>query len=163
MTKLINFSTKFKSTFIAGAVVSATVFVPAVYAAEYRSVSDVALIGYDAPSQQAKKQWLLSRGTPVQILVSLADGWAKVKESGGDWFWVEKKSLSDVRTVQITLAGALVYGKASTMDAPIAQLEKNAILEYVETGPAGWVKVKLQDKLAENSMAYIKAADLWGE
>ena len=51
-------------------------------AADYRSVSDAAAVLYDAPSQKAKKLYLIRAQTPVELVVKL-DRWIKVRDAEG--------------------------------------------------------------------------------
>ena len=66
-------------------------------AVEFRSV-ETATVLYDAPSQKGKPLYVIKRYTPVEIVVSL-EGWAKVRDAEGGLAWIEKKHLSEQRTV----------------------------------------------------------------
>ena len=68
-------------------------------ALDYRSVSEAALL-YDAPSQKAIPLFAIARGTPVEVVVQL-DVCVKVRDSKGDLAWIEKRQLSDKRTVMV--------------------------------------------------------------
>ena len=43
---------------------------------------------YDAPSRQARQQFVIARHTPVEVVRSQT-GWVKVREPGGMLAWVE--------------------------------------------------------------------------
>ena len=74
-------------------------------AAEFRSIAASGTLMYDAPSVRAKKLFVASRLYPVEIVINI-DTWAKVRDHAGDLVWVEKKALSDKRTVIVTAAVA---------------------------------------------------------
>ena len=75
------------------------------WAIEYRSVSVDAGILYDSPSTRAGKLFLLGRGYPVEVLVTL-EGWAKVRDASGDLAWIEAGQLSPKRTVMVRVPRA---------------------------------------------------------
>ena len=72
-------------------------------ALEFRAVAVDAAVLYDAPSVQAKKQFILSRYYPVEIIVAL-DKWLKVRDASGALAWVESAQLSAQRTVRNTMS-----------------------------------------------------------
>ena len=74
-------------------------------AADYRSVDVPAAILYDAPSQKAKKLYLIRAQTPVEVVVRL-EGWAKVRDAEGTLAWIEAAQLAERRTLIVTEAGA---------------------------------------------------------
>ena len=69
-------------------------------AVEYRTVESATVL-YDAPSQKGGKLFVIRRDTPVEVVVGL-EGWSKVRDSEGGLAWVEKKFLSEKRSVIVT-------------------------------------------------------------
>src|SRR2546426_10179805 len=67
-------------------------------AGEFRSTAENGRPMYDPPSVRAKKLFVASRHYPVEVVISI-DSWVKVRDQAGDLAWVEKKTLSDRRTV----------------------------------------------------------------
>ena len=67
------------------------------WAIDYLSVAEAAAM-YDAPSQKARALFAVAAGTPVEAVVPL-DAWIKVGDSKGDLAWIEKRHLSQKRTV----------------------------------------------------------------
>ena len=125
-------------------------------AIEYRTVDSPAIL-YDAPSQRGIKQFVIHRDTPVEIVVSL-EGWAKVRDAEGSLAWIERKHLATRRTVIVRADQADVL-KKSEESAPLAfAAEKNVSLEYLETLPGGWVKVRHRD----GPEGFVRAAQIWG-
>lgn len=125
-------------------------------AIEYRSV-ETATVLYDAPSVKGKPLFVIKRFTPVEPVVSL-EGWVKVRDADGGLAWIEKKHLSEQRTVLVTAAQASVRRDAGD-DAPLVfEAQKGVALEFVEPAAAGWVKVRHRDGAA----GYMRANQAWG-
>ncbi len=125
-------------------------------AIEYRTVDSPAIL-YDAPSQRGIKQFVIHRDTPVEIVVSL-EGWAKVRDAEGSLAWIERKHLATRRTVIVRADQADVL-KKSEEGAPLAfAAEKNVSLEYLETLPGGWIKVRHRD----GQEGFVRAGQIWG-
>lgn len=125
-------------------------------AVEYRTV-DAATVLYDAPSQRGSKLFVIKRETPVEVVVSL-EGWSKVRDADGGLSWIEKKYLSEKRSVIVTVDRAEVRQKGED-GSPIAfEAEKNVALEYLETAPGGWIKVRHRD----GQSGFVRANQIWG-
>lgn len=127
------------------------------WALDYRSVAVPKAILYDAPSAAAKKILLLSQYYPVEVIVNLGD-WVKVRDAKGSISWIEAKQLSNQRTVLVT-ANAELHGSSDLASALLATVEKNVVLEVLDTNPSnGWLKVKHRDGLT----GYILISSTWG-
>lgn len=135
---------------------SALIALP-VQALDYRSVAAPAAILYDAPSTLAKKLFVIGRGYPVEVVVSV-DNWLKVRDSSGALAWVEAAKLADKRMLVVTAAQADIRAAAQDSAAISARAEKGVQLEWQETLPGGWVRVRLPN----NSSGYIKLGQAWG-
>lgn len=125
-------------------------------ALDFRSVIEPALL-YDAPSQQAKPLFAIARGTPVESIVTL-DAWVKVRDARGDLAWIEKRLLSERRTVIVKGERAQVHAQAEEGAALVFEAGKDVLLDVIEATPAGWAKVKHRD----GQQGYIKASQVWG-
>lgn len=126
------------------------------WAIEYRTVDAPAVL-YDAPSQRGVKLFVIHRDTPVEVVVSL-EGWAKVRDAEGGLAWIEKKYLAARRSVIVKAEQADAL-KKSEDGAPLAfAAEKNVSLEYLETLPGGWIKVRHRD----GQEGFVRAAQVWG-
>jgi SH3-like domain-containing protein len=126
-------------------------------AAEFRSVAEGGTVMYDAPSAKSKKLFAASRSYPVEIVVSI-DNWAKVRDSAGELAWVEKKALSERRTVVVTVPVAEVKQAATEQSAVAFQAQQGVVLEVAESPASGWVKVRHPDGLA----GYVRINQVWG-
>jgi SH3-like domain-containing protein len=125
-------------------------------ALDYRSVSEVAVL-YDAPSQKAKPLFAIAAGTPVEAIVTL-DVWVKVRDAKGDLAWIERRHLTEQRNLQIRAERAQI--RASTDDTAklVFEAEADVVLELLEPGTAGWVKVRHRD----GAQGFVKASQVWG-
>ena len=125
-------------------------------AIDYRSVDNVTVL-YDAPSNKGKPLFVIHRYTPVEIVVSV-EGWAKVRDAEGGMAWIEKKYLSDRRTLLVTADRAQIRQNPDG-DAPLVfEAARRVALEWVEAGPAGWIKVRHRD----GQTGFVRAAQVWG-
>lgn len=129
----------------------------AVQALDYRSIGPERVILYDAPSVQAKRLFVVGKYYPLEIIVNL-EQWTKVRDSAGDLAWIEKKHLRDARMVVVTVARADVR-QTPGRDTPLVfQAERDVVLELVENGSAGWLKVRHRD----GQIGFILANQVWG-
>ena len=129
----------------------------AVAALEYLSIADNAVIMYNAPSIKADKLYVVSRYLPVEAVVKV-EGWVKIRDSSGTLSWVEKKAVSDKRFVIIIEQQAQVYQAADINSTLLFQAQKDVVLEWLETSPNGWVKVRHRD----GQSGYVKTTQIWG-
>lgn len=127
-----------------------------VSAIEYRTVN-VATVLYDAPSLKGSKLFVVRRGTPVELVVNL-EGWSKVRDADGGLAWIEASTLVKRRSVIVTAARAQVRQSADEAAAIVFEAEKNVALEYLETGSAGWIKVRHR----EGQVGFVRANQVWG-
>lgn len=128
-----------------------------VSAVEFRSIAESGTVMYDAPSVKSKKLFAASRYYPVEIVVSI-DNWAKVRDSAGELAWVEKKALSERRTVVVTAPVADVRQAASEQSTVAFQAQQGVVLELAEVSSSGWVKVRHADGMT----GYVRINQVWG-
>ena len=124
---------------------------------DFLSISDDAVIMYDAPSLKAEKLYVASRFLPVEAVVNVED-WVKVRDSSGIFAWVEKKSLSSKRYIIVTVPLADVFRDADTDSDLVYQVEKNVVMEWLDSTRTGWVKVRHLD----GQIGYIRVSQVWG-
>tara|TARA_R110002073_G_scaffold219002_3_gene379370 strand:- start:1487 stop:1969 length:483 start_codon:yes stop_codon:yes gene_type:complete len=124
---------------------------------EYFSISENAVVMYDAPSTKAEKLYVVSLHLPVEAVVRV-EGWVKVRDNNGSLAWVENKALSSKRYVIVTVSLADVYQAADASSALVFQAQENVVLEWVDTSIMGWAKVRHRD----GQTGYIKVNQVWG-
>jgi SH3-like domain-containing protein len=126
-------------------------------AAEFRSIAASGTLMYDAPSVRAKKLFVASRLYPVEIVINI-DTWAKVRDHAGDLVWVEKKALSDKRTVIVTAAVAEARQAASEQATLVFQAQQGVALDIAEPPAGGWIRVRH----ADGATGYVRISQVWG-
>ncbi len=125
-------------------------------ALDYRSLNDNTPV-YDAGSRQANAQFILLKGTPVELIVTL-DRWAKVREAGGGIGWVERSLLSEHQQLIVTAPSADIR-QAPSSDAPVVfTAGKNLLLDVADKPAGNWVKVKHRD----GRTGFIELKAVWG-
>lgn len=125
-------------------------------ALDFRSTANPAAVLYDAPSTTAKPLFVLSKGYPLEVVVSIT-GWAKVRDSSGTMAWIQTAQLSATHTVVVRHA-TQIRAQAQNGATVSAQVAAGVILEWLENASGGWAKVRLPDQ----SVGYIKLDQVWG-
>jgi SH3-like domain-containing protein len=139
------------------ALLAAALFSGSVAALDYRSVGEAAVL-YDAPSQKARPLFVIAAGTPVEAIVSL-DAWVKVRDARGDLAWIERRLLVDQRMLQVRAGRAQVRAEADEGARLVFEAEPDVLLELLEPGPLGWVRVRHRD----GQQGYVKVGQVWGQ
>ena len=125
-------------------------------ALEFRSVGEQPAVLYDAPSARSNKLFVVNRGYPLEVIVTV-EGWVKVRDANGAFAWIEAKNLTDKRTVMVKAPVADVRAKPED-SAPVAfQAQQNVLLEVVGVS-GGWIQVRHRD----GGTGFIKAQQVWG-
>lgn len=125
-------------------------------AIDFRTVVEAAVM-YDAPSQQAKPLFAVARGTPVEMVVAL-DTWIKVRDVKGELAWIEKRLLSEKRSLMVKADRAQVRTAPEESAAITFEADRDVLLDLVEAGPVGWAKVRHRD----GQQGFVKANQIWG-
>lgn len=125
-------------------------------ALDYRSLKEAAVM-YDAPSQKASPLFVVARATPVEVVMAV-EGWLKVRDASGGMAWIEKRVVSEKRTLLVTATRAQARAKPDANAPLLFEAEKDVVLELLETAQAGWVKVRHRD----GQEAYVRANQVWG-
>jgi SH3-like domain-containing protein len=93
----------------------------------------------------------------VELIAS--DGtWVKVRDVSGELAWIDKKALSENRTVVVTAPVADVREKADDQ-APLAfRAQQGVLLELLDMDLIGWVHVRHRD----GATGYVRLSEVWG-
>jgi SH3-like domain-containing protein len=133
------------ATRTAFAAVLALNFAPA--HADFRQTSAEATVAFEGPSAKATKQYIYSRGTPVEVVVQI-EGWLKVRDAQGALAWVEKKALTDRTNVQVKAPIADVLATPDAASPVLFRAETGVLLTLVMPQPANagaWAQVRHRD------------------
>jgi len=132
--------------------------------ADFRSTGDAITVLYDAPSAKAKPLFLLSRDTPLEVIVAV-EGWTKVRDASGTIGWVEKRNLSERRSLLVRTPVADVRANPEESAPVVFRAEQNVLLELAEaatstasTAAPGWVKVRHRD----GQTGFVRVSQVFG-
>lgn len=128
----------------------------AAQAIEFRSVGEPAVL-FDAPSEKGKRLYIVAPGTPVEVVVTL-DKWVKVRDAGGALTWIERRALSEKRTVMVAVPRSVVRQRPADEAPPAFETVKDAVLELVAQAGDGWIHVRHKD----GTQGYLKISEVWG-
>jgi SH3-like domain-containing protein len=125
-------------------------------ALDFKSLNDNAIV-YDGGSTKATPQFILLKGTPVEIILTV-DKWAKIREQSGGMGWVEQTLVGDTRQVIVTATLTQIRAQPNENAPVVFSAEKNVLLEVQEKPTGAWLKVKHQD----GQSGYISIKSIWG-
>lgn len=153
----INHKLKLISRILLLALLFFTISASAADEEEFLSISRNSTIMYDAPSLKAEKLFTVNLFFPVQVLVKV-EGWSKVKDSSGTIAWIENKFLSQKRFVIVTAPLANINQAADIHSPILFQVQKDVVIEWLDSGISGWVHIRLQN----GQTGYIRSNQVWG-
>ena len=125
-------------------------------AADFRSVTEAAIL-YDAPAVRGKKLYVAPRGMPVEAVVA-NESWTRVRDRTGELAWIERKFLSEKRTVIATALSVVVREQANESARAVITVAQDVVLDLVEPPSSGWVKVKHRD----GATGFVAINQVWG-
>ncbi len=125
---------------------------------EYISVSSDSAVLYDAPSARAKKEYVVNRATPYEVVVSIT-GWVKVRDASSQMYWIESTQISPKRYILAMRPVVDVFQLPEFSSRLLFQAGQNVILEWLETTGTGWVKIRHED----GEIGFVRSSDVWGE
>jgi SH3-like domain-containing protein len=127
------------------------------HAAEFRSIGAQGAISYDAPSNKAKKLFILGPEYPVEIIVALGD-WSKVRDATGVIAWVENKALTSKRTLIVKAPLVPILEAPQESSSLVTKAQEGVVLEWVDAAPPPWIKVKHRD----GEIGFVTSNQVWG-
>jgi SH3-like domain-containing protein len=125
--------------------------------AGFRSTTEPATVMYDAPSNKSKPLFVVGPGYPVEVMATL-QGFTKVRDAGGTIAWIESRQLSPKRMVVVRSKVAFARAAPDEPSQVSYKLAQGVLLEWLETLPSGWIRVRHNDA----GVGFVRAADLWG-
>jgi SH3-like domain-containing protein len=133
----------------------------AAIAEDFKQTNDAATIGYEGPSTRATKQFIYSRGTPLEVLVAI-EGWYKVRDSQGALVWVERKTLTERSNVQVKSAAPADVFTSADSNAPIAFRVDAGVLLTLVAPPSPATGAFAQVRHRDGQTGYIRLDALFG-
>ena len=125
-------------------------------AADFRSVVEAAIL-YDAPAVRGKKLYVAPRGMPLEAVVT-TEGWVRVRDKTGELAWIERKFLSEKRTVIANAPAVVVREQANDNAKAVITVAQDVVLELVDPPSSGWAKVKHRD----GATGFVAISQVWG-
>ena len=125
-------------------------------AADFRSVTEATIL-YDAPAVRGKKLYVAPRGMPLEAVV-VNEAWVRVRDKGGELTWIERRFLSDKRTVVANLPTVVVREQANDNARAVITVVQDVVLELVEPPKSGWARVKHRD----GATGFVAIGQVWG-
>ncbi|UXY15009.1 SH3 domain-containing protein [Chitiniphilus purpureus] len=125
-------------------------------AVEFRSAARHGVPLYQQPQAQAAKAFVLSRGTPVEVLTEQGE-WLRVRDSAGSLAWARKGDLAATRTVQVLRLSA-VHLKPDSAASVVFRADKGLLLNLLDNTRTGWLRVKHQG----GQEGFIRIEEVWG-
>ncbi len=128
--------------------------------ADFRQTSAEATIAFEGPSAKATRQYLYSRGTPVELVVQI-EGWLKVRDAHGALAWVERKALTERTNVQIKSPTADALAAPDAASAIVFRAENGVLLTLVVPQPpntGAWAQVRHRD----GQVGFVRVDALFG-
>lgn len=127
------------------------------WSAEFREVANAAAVLYDGPSDRARKLFIVSRGTPLEV-VATVDRWIKVRDHMGDVLWIERGDLAESRHVVANTLAAVRRAPQENAQL-VLQVERGVLLEVVDgEATPGWLRVRHRDGAA----GFVDVREIWG-
>ncbi len=125
--------------------------------AAFISIGDQPAILYDGPSSKANKIFILSRHSPLEVLVKL-DKWTKARDAEGAIGWIENSLIGFRRHAMVAIATAEIRSMPSPVATQVFEAQRGVLLEI--TGPVadGWWPVRHRD----GQSGFVRAAQVWG-
>ena len=132
---------------LAGLVFASLLGTAGVAHADFRQTTDSATVAFEGPSAKATKQFIYSRGTPVEVVVTI-EGWVKVRDASGTLAWVERKALGERNNVQVKSAIADIYAAPDAASPILFRADSGVLLQIVTPQPpnaGAWTQVRHRD------------------
>jgi SH3-like domain-containing protein len=128
------------------------------FADDFKQTLDAATVAFEGPSSRATKQFIYSRGTPLEVLVAI-EGWYKVRDAQGALVWVERRALTDRTNVQVKSATITdVYTNADANSPVVFRVEPGVLLTLASPpSPATGAFVQIRHRDGQSGFVRIEA------
>lgn len=127
----------------------------AAHAFDFKTVTDNAVV-YDGGSRQANPQFIVLRGTPVEVIVTV-EKWVKIREQSGGIGWVERSQIGNAKNV-IVLTTTDVRQQPDNTSPVVFSAAKDLLLESMDQPVGAWIKIKHRD----GQTGFVPRRAIWG-
>lgn len=131
---------------------------PALPTKSYVTIGDKPSVLFDAPSERANKNFIIQRGTPLEILVKLGK-WTKVRDVDGSFGWIENSTIGGTRNASVSAGFAEVRAAANATAPLVFEAQRGVLLEITGNPVDGWIPVRHRDGQA----GFVKQSQVWGD
>jgi SH3 domain protein len=127
--------------------------------AEYLSVGVDQSFLHEAPSDSTKKNFIVTKGYPLEVLVSLKE-WKKVKDHQGAINWIQSNHLSTKKMALNFKDNNPIHLEPDKSSPTLAFVAENVLLEVLDNKKIdNWIKVYSKSTEVEG---FISTESLWG-
>lgn len=125
-------------------------------ALKFSSVAEPAVL-YETPSAQGRKLFIVSPGTPVEVVVEL-EQWVKVRDPSGSINWIQRSALRNERTVMVNTEKVVARQSPETNAGISFEAVRNVVLDLVGEPSNGWIQVRHKS----GTVGYLRVTEVWG-
>lgn len=125
-------------------------------ALEYRSAIRHGVILQEAPNDNAKKLYVVSQNTPLELMAEQS-GWARVRTREGKLAWTKQQDLGKRTHLEVIRACA-VYKDGNAQSPVVFRAEPGLLIEIIENTRTGWLRIRHRDGLT----GFVRIEDVWG-
>ena len=130
-----------------------------VFSADFVSISTKKAILYEGPSDATDKEYIITEGYPLQVMVRLKD-WLKVKDHEGKISWINVSDTAKQRMVMTLKKNVNLFYKPTINSVHLATVDEFVTLKLLSSYDSnGWIEVKTLTGYIEG---YVRKEDVWG-
>jgi SH3-like domain-containing protein len=130
-------------------------------AEDFKQTTDAATVAYEGPSTRSTKQFVYSRGTPLEVLVSI-EGWLKVRDAQGALVWIERRALGDRVNVQVKSTTPADVLSAPDAASPVAFRVDGGVLLSLVSPPTPATGAFVQVRHRDGQTGFVRIDALFG-
>jgi len=130
-----------------------------VFSADFVSISTKKAILYEGPSDATDKEYIITEGYPLLVMVRLKD-WLKVKDHKGKISWINVSDTAKQRMVMTLKKNVNLFYKPTINSVHLATIDEFVTLKLLSSYDSnGWIEVKTLTGYIEG---YVRKEDVWG-
>ena len=130
-------------------------------AEDFKQTTEAVTVAYEGPSVRSTKLFLYSRGTPLELLVTI-EGWYKVRDAQDALVWVEKRALSDRSNVVVKSLGPVDVMTAPDANSRVAFRVDSGVLLSLVSPPTAATGAFVQVRHRDGQTGFVRIDALFG-